>query len=56
MLAADNETMVGSLVVLECNTIEEAQSWSDNDPYVKAGLFQSRDIRPFKWLVSNPYE
>ena len=56
MLAEDNETMIGSLVVIEAESIEAATAWSDNDPYVKAGLFQSRDIRPFKWLVSNPYD
>ncbi len=56
MLADDNETIIGSLIVVECESIEDATAWSDGDPYVKAGLFQSRDIRTFKWLVSNPYE
>ncbi len=56
ILAENNETMIGSLVVVECNSVEDARQWSDNDPYVKAGLFQSREIRPFRWLVSNPYE
>ena len=27
---------------------------AENDPYAKAGLFASVEIRPWKWLIKNP--
>ena len=37
----DESTMCGSLIVLEVADMAAAQNWADNDPYNKAGLFQS---------------
>ncbi|MFZ5835469.1 MAG: YciI family protein [Pseudomonadota bacterium] len=54
ILGDDNETMAGSVLVLELDTLSEARAWSDADPYTKAGLFGSIDIRPFRWTVGNP--
>lgn len=36
--------MCGSLIVLDVEDMAAAQSWADNDPYAKAGLFQSVDL------------
>jgi uncharacterized protein len=33
--------MIGSLIILDVPDLEAAQSWAENDPYAKAGLFQS---------------
>ncbi|KIN78922.1 YciI family protein [Sulfitobacter mediterraneus] len=33
--------MVGSLIILDVADMTEAQNWANNDPYAKAGLFQS---------------
>ncbi|MEE9354462.1 MAG: YciI family protein [Methylococcaceae bacterium] len=38
----------GSLVVAEFNTLEEAQSWAGEDPYVTAGVYANVTIKPFK--------
>ena len=47
----DGEAMVGSLLVLEVETLEQAQDWAAGDPYAKAGLFASVDIRAWKKVI-----
>lgn len=44
----------GSLVVVQAETIDAAQALAAADPYAKAGLFQSVDIKPFNWVFNNP--
>ena len=48
LLSEDGEGMVGSTLILELADKAEAEAWAANDPYAKAGLFQSVDIRPWK--------
>lgn len=43
--------MAGSLVILSVETLDQAQDWATNDPYAKAGLFQSVDIREWKKVI-----
>lgn len=43
--------MTGSLVVLDVADLGAAQDWAANDPYAKAGLFQSVDIREWKKVI-----
>ena len=38
----------GSLVVAEFNSLEEAQSWADGDPYLAAGVYAKVTVKPFK--------
>ncbi|MCL2915568.1 YciI family protein [Shewanella corallii] len=38
----------GSLVVAEFASLEAAQSWADEDPYIAAGVYQSVIVKPFK--------
>lgn len=40
--------MAGSLMIIEVEDLAAAQAFSAGDPYVKAGLFQSVDIRPWR--------
>lgn len=47
-LAEDNETMTGSVVILEAADIEEAKSFVANDPFNKAGLFQTTMIERWR--------
>lgn len=47
----DGGAMCGSLVVLEVETLEAARDWAANDPYAKAGLFASVDIREWKKVI-----
>lgn len=43
--------MQGSLVILNVDSMDQARDWAANDPYAKAGLFQSVDIREWKKVV-----
>lgn len=36
--------MCGSLVVLEVDTMAQAEEWAKNDPYNLTGLFQSAEL------------
>lgn len=38
----------GSLVVAEFASLEEAQSWADDDPYREAGVYARVTVKPFK--------
>ncbi|BES70970.1 YciI family protein [Marinobacter nanhaiticus D15-8W] len=38
----------GSLVVAEFESLEAAQRWADDDPYVAAGVYASVMVKPFK--------
>ncbi len=44
----------GSLVVIEAVDAAAAQALADADPYAKAGLFESVQIRPWNWVFNNP--
>ncbi len=39
--------MCGSMIIMNVETLAEAQAWADNDPYSKAGLFEN--VRVEKW-------
>lgn len=41
------ETMTGSVFILEAADRAEAEALTAEDPYEKAGLFESKIIRPF---------
>lgn len=44
----------GSLVIIEAEDLNAAKTIADNDPYAKAGLFASVEIRPWNWGIKNP--
>ena len=43
--------MIGSLIILDVADMDAAHAWADNDPYAKAGLFQSVTLRPWKRVL-----
>ena len=43
----------GSLVVAEFDSLEDATSWADADPYVAAGVYEKVTIKPFKKVFPN---
>jgi uncharacterized protein len=43
--------MCGSLIVLEVADLAAGQAWAAADPYARAGLFQSVDIREWKKVI-----
>jgi len=51
IFADDGETFAGSVFVKHAASKTEVEAWSATDPYVKAGLFDSVEIRPFRWVL-----
>lgn len=43
--------MTGSLIVLDVPDLAAAEAWAEGDPYAKAGLFASVDIRAWKKVI-----
>ena len=53
-LLDDDGNPCGSLILLDADSKEAAAEITKLDPYEKAGLFQSTEIRPWAWLIKNP--
>ena len=51
MLTDDQSAMVGSIVFIVAESLAEAQTIADNDPYSLAGLFENVSVRPFKQAI-----
>jgi uncharacterized protein len=52
MPAVDSENpgeagFVGSALVLQFDSLSQARTWADADPYVAAGVYDTIDIYPF---------
>ncbi len=41
----------GSLVVAEFQSLEDAQAWADEDPYIEAGVYEQVVVKPFKYVL-----
>ena len=41
----------GSLVVAEFASLEDAQSWANDDPYIRAGVYAQVTVKPFKKVL-----
>lgn len=44
----------GSLVVIEATDKAAAEQIAKSDPYAKAGLFETVNVRPWNWAINNP--
>ena len=51
MLSDDGAHMLGSILVIEFPDRSAAEAWSQGDPYAKAGLFDSVEIRAFRKVL-----
>ncbi|MFO7920351.1 MAG: YciI family protein [Nioella sp.] len=47
----DAGAMTGSLVVIEASDRAGAEAWAANDPYAKAGLFETVRIEAWKKVI-----
>jgi uncharacterized protein YciI len=45
---------IGSLVIVETKDRAAAEDIAKNDPYAKAGLFATVEIRAWTWTLKNP--
>ncbi len=44
----------GSLIVAHFKSLESAKEWAAADPYVKAGVYKSIEVKPFKQVLPVP--
>src|SRR4051795_6856766 len=50
----DDGKPCGSLIVVEAESKEAARALADADPYAKAGLFESVDVKAYNWVFNKP--
>lgn len=43
--------MCGSLLILDLTSLAEAEIWAANDPYAKAGLFETVTVKAWKKVI-----
>jgi uncharacterized protein YciI len=53
LLAADGETMIGSLFVFEADSVSDVEAFNAADPFRKAGVWADIQIHPFSLRVDN---
>lgn len=53
-ITEDGAGMTGSLIIVEGESRDDVVALAAQDPYAQAGLFETVDIRPWKWTVGNP--
>lgn len=41
----------GSLIIAEFNSLAQAQSWADDDPYIAAGVYEKVIVKPYKKVL-----
>lgn len=41
----------GSIVIAEFESLEDARTWADADPYCQAGVYVRVDVRPFRKVL-----
>lgn len=44
----DGSSVTGSTVIAEFDSLEAAQQWASQDPYVEAGVYGEVLVKPFK--------
>jgi uncharacterized protein len=45
---------VGSMIAVEAESRAEAEGIATDDPYAKAGLFESVTVHQWNWVFNNP--
>ncbi len=48
ILSDDGETPIGSVLIVEAESLEAAKAFAAGDPYAQAGLFQSSAVTPWR--------
>ena len=51
---SDEASPTGSLVIIEAADRKAAETIAAGDPYAKAGLFASVEIKAWRWALKNP--
>jgi uncharacterized protein YciI len=50
-LLDEEEAMIGSLLILDVESVAAARRWAEDDPYARAGLFESVEFIQWKRVV-----
>jgi len=50
-LLDDAGSPIGSLLIVEADDLAAAQAQADNDPFTKAGVFESVEVRPWRLAI-----
>jgi uncharacterized protein YciI len=53
-LGPDNQTAIGSLLIYDCASSEDARTLIENDPFFKAGLFAAVEIKAWRQGAGTP--
>ena len=53
-LAADGETTVGSLLIVEAPSLKAVEDFVADSPYAKADVYADVQIRQWNWLTGRP--
>lgn len=53
LLAEDGETRIGSLLVIEAESLDEARTFAEADPFAINKVWRSIDVRGFLKLVED---
>lgn len=53
-LAENEETMNGSMLIVEAPSLTAAKAFATGDPYRQAGLFAACEVRPWTWVLGHP--
>ena len=48
ILSDDGETPIGSVLIVEAESLEAARAFAAADPYAEAGLFSSSSVMPWR--------
>jgi hypothetical protein len=54
MLSDDGEHMLGSLFIIDADSIDDVRALNAEDPYTRAGLFGRVTIHAFRQVVPAP--
>lgn len=41
----------GSVIIAEFDSLEDAKQWAAQDPYLDAGVYDSVEVSPFKYVL-----
>ncbi|MGB5708854.1 MAG: YciI family protein [Arenicellales bacterium] len=41
----------GSLIIAEFDSLEDAQAWADQDPYLAAEVYERVEVKPYKKVL-----
>lgn len=53
-LSDDGTAMVGSMLIIEAENRDGVEAVLTQDPYRKAGLFNSIEVRGWRWVIGCP--